>query len=67
MPKNKLIYYGLLVILATAAIYVGAWLANNILFVLPYTLGAGLLMIVLGAVIENRRAKEAAASQEDKT
>ncbi len=55
MPKNPLIYYGLLVIVGTAAIYVGAWLTQKIEFILPYTLAAGIVMVIAGAFLEHKK------------
>ncbi len=58
MPKNKLIYYGLLVILGTAACWLGLWLTTRVEFILPYTLGAGILMVIGGAFLESKKPKE---------
>lgn len=55
MPKNPFIYYGLLLIVGTAAIYVGAWLTQKIEFILPFTLGLGILLVILGVLIENKK------------
>lgn len=59
MPKNKLLYFGLLVVAAAALIYVGAWLTARISFAVPYAIGVGALMIIAGLVMEAKKKKEA--------
>ncbi len=63
MPQNKLLYYGLLVIAASALIYAGNWLVTKIAFIVPFTIGVGALMIIGGLVMESKKKKAAAAQQ----
>lgn len=58
MPRNPFIYYGLLVIVAAAAIYVGAWLTRQIEFVVPYAIAAGILLVIVGLIAESRKRKD---------
>lgn len=55
MPQNKLIYFGLLIIVATAAIYVGGKLISQIEWFLPYAAGVGLLVVAAGIVQEAKK------------
>jgi hypothetical protein len=57
MPKNKVIYAGVMVIVATALVWVGAELTKRIEWLLPYTLGIGVVLLVAGVAVEiiNRR------------
>ena len=64
MPKNPFIYYGLLLIVGTAAVYAGSWLTQRIEFVLPFTLGVGILLVILGAMMESRKKKKLAEGEE---
>jgi hypothetical protein len=59
MPQNKLLYIGLLVIAASALIYVANWITNNIAYFVPIAFGIGCLFIILGLVQESKK-KQAA-------
>jgi hypothetical protein len=63
MPQNKLLYIGLLVVAASALIWVGAWLTARIEFAVPYAIGVGALMIIAGLVMEAKKKKAAAAGE----
>jgi hypothetical protein len=55
MPKNRLIYYGVLFIAASALLWLGAELARLVAWILPYTGGFGVLLIILGIALELRK------------
>jgi hypothetical protein len=57
MPRNRLMYYGVLIVAASALIWIGAWLTRRIEWILPYTGMVGVFLIVTGVAIEfrNRR------------
>lgn len=55
MPKNKLLYYGLLIVAASALIYAGFWVTTNIIWFVPTALGIGALLIILGLVQESKK------------
>ncbi|MCG3146789.1 MAG: hypothetical protein PCFJNLEI_00223 [Verrucomicrobiae bacterium] len=60
MPKNRLLYAGIVVLVATALVWVGAELAKRIEWLLPYTAVIGIVLLVIGVAQEinhNRRAK----------
>jgi uncharacterized membrane protein YfcA len=58
MPKNKLLYLGLLVVAAAALIYIGAWLAEFLKPAVPYAIAVGALMIIAGLVMESRKKQD---------
>lgn len=59
MPTNKLIYFGVIVIAASALLWVGAWLARRAEWILPYTGIAGVLLVLIGLFLELKKKKEA--------
>lgn len=63
MPKNPLVYYGLLMIVAAAAVYAGEWVTRQIVFMVPFALGLGILMVLVGAIYEARKKKASANSE----
>lgn len=67
MSTNGLVRAGVLVIIASALIWLGAELTRRIEWILPYTAGAGAVLLVLGLLAEVRRRRAAtiaAASDE---
>jgi hypothetical protein len=54
MPKNKIIYCGILVVAATALMWLGAEVAKRIEWIFPYTAIAGAALIVAGIIVESR-------------
>jgi hypothetical protein len=60
MPTNKIIYFGILVIAASALLWAGAWLAKQVDWLLPYTGLAGTLLVIVGMAIEVKKKKAAA-------
>lgn len=66
MPKNQLIYYGLILLIGTVGLWVGIELAVKILWLLPYLGGVAIIMIAIGVFYEaQRRAKGPAADTEE--
>ncbi|MFY9234009.1 MAG: hypothetical protein WAO58_06050 [Fimbriimonadaceae bacterium] len=65
MPKNKAIYFALLVIAASALLYLAAFFTEYVRPVLPYTTGAGILGL-LGAVFYEAQLKKNAAQEQDR-
>ena len=55
MPTNKLIYLGVLVVAATALLWLGAELAKRVEWILPYAGIVGVLMIVAGLAMEMKK------------
>jgi hypothetical protein len=58
MPTNKLIYFGVIVIAASVLLWLGAELAKRVEWILPYTAGVGLLLMIVGMFIEMKKKKE---------
>jgi hypothetical protein len=54
VPKNRLIYYGVLIVVASALIWIGAWLTKHIEWILPYTGAAGIVLMIIGLALEIR-------------
>lgn len=59
MPKNKVIYWGVLVAAGSALLWVGAVFLSRIKDFLPYFVFLGVAMIVAGVVLELRKGKAA--------
>ncbi|MCG3153654.1 MAG: hypothetical protein DKINENOH_00244 [bacterium] len=59
MPKNRIIYIGLIVFVASALLWIGAELTKRIDWLLPYTAGAGAgaLLIVFGFLQETWKSR----------
>lgn len=66
MPKNKLIYYGILIVAGTALLWAGYQVAATALKILPWTGAVGVLMIIIGLVMESRKGKAAANEESEK-
>ncbi len=52
MPKNRVIYWGIVVLVATVLLWVGAQLTKRIEWILPYTGALGVVMIAGGFIYE---------------
>jgi len=52
MPDNRLMYFGILLVVAAASLWLGAELTRRIEWTVPYVGGAGVVLIVLGVVLE---------------
>lgn len=64
MPKNKVIYIGILVIVASALLYIAAEFTALVKPILPWTGGTGVLILLAGVFMELR--KDSMAKQEEK-
>lgn len=67
MPKNRIIYSGVVVIVATALIWLGAELTKRIEWLLPYTAIAGAILLVTGVAQELARKRQASAGPKEKS
>lgn len=59
MPNNRIIYWGIVVLVATVLLWIGAELTKRIEGALPYAGGVGVFMIVGGFVYELWKARSA--------
>lgn len=59
MPKNRIIYAGILVIAATALLWGANWILARVSWALPYVAVIGVVLIVAGVIIEGRAGKSA--------
>lgn len=56
MPRNKIIDAGVVTILATVLIWVGAELTRRVEWILPWSAAAGVILLLVGVVVGlNRR------------
>lgn len=58
MPKNKLIYYGILLVAATALIFLGYYIIDQAKGFVIGVAAIGIIMIILGMVMESQKKKE---------
>lgn len=61
MPNNRAIYVGVVVLVITVLVWIGAELTRRVEWMLPYAAGAGVFLIVSGAIYEiwsRRRASD---------
>jgi hypothetical protein len=65
LPKNRLIYLGVLVVAACALLYGAFHFTALVQPILPWTLGVGALLIVIGIFIEANKSKSAKALGHD--
>jgi cytochrome c-type biogenesis protein CcmH/NrfF len=63
MPKNQLIYYGLILLIGTMGLWIGIELARRILWLLPYLGGVAVIMIAIGLFYEAQRRRKAPAPE----
>ena len=57
MPTNRLMYIGIVLIVAAASLWVGAELTRRIEWMVPYIGVAGILLVMLGLVLEFRNSR----------
>ncbi|MCW5549053.1 MAG: hypothetical protein KIT44_08825 [Opitutaceae bacterium] len=52
MPNNRVIYWGIVVLVVTVLLWIGAEVIKRIEWILPYAAGIGVLMVVSGFIYE---------------
>lgn len=57
MPKNKVIYWGVLVTVGAALLWVGAVFLSKIKDILPFFVLGGVALIIAGVALELRNKK----------
>ena len=57
MPQNIFIKLGVIVLVATALLWAGAQLSQRVEWILPYSAGVSVVLIVLGVIYEIRKKK----------
>ena len=58
MPNNRLMYVGIVLIVAAASVWLGAELTRRIVGAVPYVGGAGIILVVAGVARELWMAKQ---------
>lgn len=61
MPENRLMYLGIVLIVAAVSVWLGAELTRRIEWTVPYVGGAGIVLVVLAVVLEFWKAKRPSA------
>jgi len=62
MPENRLLYLGIVLIVAAASLWLGAELTRRIEWTVPYLGGAGIALVVLGVGLEFWKAKHSSTT-----
>jgi hypothetical protein len=57
MPENRILYFGTVLIVAAASLWVGAELTRRVEWIVPYVGGAGIVLVVLGVILEFWKAR----------
>jgi hypothetical protein len=52
MPNNRVIYAGVVVLVVTVLVWIGAELTRRVEWMLPYAGGIGVFLVVAGAIYE---------------
>jgi len=52
MPKNRLMYIGIILIVAGASLWLGAEVTRRTEWLVPYIAALGIVLVVLGVVFE---------------
>lgn len=58
MPRNRFIYWGIVTLVATVSLWLGAELTKRVEYILPYTGGLAVAMIISGFVYEWRKTRK---------
>ncbi|MCX7993142.1 MAG: hypothetical protein N2651_05690 [Fimbriimonadales bacterium] len=58
MPRNRLIYVGVLVVAASALLYIGGQIIRTIEWFLPWAAGVGVALILLGLFAEMQKSRK---------
>jgi hypothetical protein len=61
MPRNRVMYLGVLVLAASVLLWLGAVLLDYIRWILPWSTGVGIALILIGMIMELRRSSQAKA------
>lgn len=57
MPENRVMYVGIVLIVAAVSLWLGAELTRRIEWTVPYIGGAGIVLVVAGVALEFRRSR----------
>lgn len=58
MPRNRVMYVGVLVLAASALLYLGGMLIKLIEWILPWTAGVGVVLILIGLWMEAQKSRK---------
>lgn len=57
MLRNRWMYLGTMLLVATALVWLGVELTRSVDWLLPYTAGAGVALLLIGSVVEHRASR----------
>jgi len=60
MPNNRVIYFGVVLVVVTVLLWIGAELTRRIEWILPYVGAVGVILIVTGAIYESYKGRKSA-------
>ena len=58
MPNNRVIYFGVVLVVVTVLLWIGAELTRRVEWILPYAGAVGVILIVTGAIYEMYRSRK---------
>jgi membrane-bound ClpP family serine protease len=58
MPRNRAIYIGVLIVAASALLYIGGQVIRAIEWFLPWAAGAGIALILVGLFVEAHKSRK---------
>lgn len=62
MPKNSIMYLGVLIVAASALLWLGAQITKMVEWALPWAGGIGVILIIAGVFMELRKRVESGVS-----
>jgi uncharacterized membrane protein (DUF485 family) len=60
MPENRVMYFGIVLLVAAVSVWLGAELTRRIEWAIPYVGGAGVVLIILAVILEFRKVRRPA-------
>ncbi len=61
MPENRVMYLGIVLIVAAVSVWLGAELTRRVEWLVPYVGIAGVALVILGVVLEFWKARRASS------
>lgn len=62
MPKNSIMYLGVLILVASALLWLGAQITKMVEWALPWAGGIGVILIIAGVFMELRKRSQSGLS-----
>jgi hypothetical protein len=58
MPDNRILYLGIVLLIAAVSVWIGAELTRRVEWAVPYIGGASVILIVVGVALEIWKARQ---------